>query len=40
MKGTPLETRKDAEVMPPATTNIKQLEKKLEMNLQKEGVKK
>ena len=37
--GTPLETGKDAEVAPSTTTDIKRLDKKLEMSLQKEGVK-
>ena len=37
--GTPLETGKDAEVAPSTTTDIKRLDKKLEMSLHKEGVK-
>ena len=37
--GTPLETGKDVEVVPSTTTDMKQLDKKLEMSLQKEGVK-
>ena len=37
--GTPLDARKDAEVVPSATTDIKRLDKKLEMGFQKEGIK-
>ena len=37
--GTSLETGKDAEVTPSTTTDIKRLDKKLKMSLQKEGVK-
>ena len=37
--GTPLETGKDAEVATSTTTDIKRLDKKLEMSLQKKGVK-
>ena len=35
---TPLETRKDAEAVPSTTTDIKRLDKRLEMSLQKEEV--
>ena len=34
-----METGKDAEVVASTTTDIKRLDKKLEMSLQKEGVK-
>ena len=34
-----METRKDAEVAPSTTKDIKRLDKKLEMSLQKEGLK-
>ena len=37
--GTPLEMGKDAEVVPSTTTEIKRLDRKLEIRLQREGVK-
>ena len=37
--GTPLEMGKDAEVAPSTTTEIKRLDRKLEIRLQREGVK-